>query len=85
MTPGVYQEFLRNGTVPNFEAVIVTGETEPDMPGYVRGSAWRPISASSWFSGVGVFRIEDLRPHPHAELVWADYCAAVLTGKIQPE
>lgn len=85
MKPGVYQEFLRGAEVPNFEAVIITGEDHPEMHNYVRGSAWRQTPGSGWHFGEGVFRDRDLRPHPDADRVWTEYCAAVLIGKIQPE
>lgn len=92
--PGVYQEWLVCGDPPqpclNFEAVIVTaywpyhreknhGKTE------VIGAAWRKGSDSEWTIAqreqvpAGIFDVKCLRPHPDADRVWADYCAAMLT------
>jgi hypothetical protein len=82
--PGVYQEWLRQLEHLNFEAVIVTAYLPQLRTGDpaaldVIGCAWRESADDEWTYARGFFSADRLRPHPDADRVWADYCAAVLT------
>jgi hypothetical protein len=63
--------------------VILDGRVDGHKHGYLafrhRGKAWIPSRThkltADWFGGVGV----ELKPHPNADEVWADYCAWRLT------
>lgn len=81
MKPGAYQEFLRNEDRPNFEAVIIGEDCKPmkNSVGYnVTALAWRD-NGGAWINGPGFFDDVNLRPHPDADRVWAEWCAYQLS------
>jgi hypothetical protein len=86
--PGVYQEFLPTPSGKprlNIEAVVILSRCVSDGR-YCFGDAWRRTADNAWrgpqgdeTQTPGVFYEDDLRPHPDADRIWAEYCAEQLT------
>lgn len=86
LEPGVYQEWLRGQL--NFEAVIIVGNHNNSIGSRYEliGVAWRKRAQDDWAGpwkqrncGPGAFTINNLRPHPDGDAIWAEYCASQLS------